>query len=125
MLNSLVFQIFILKNEDLLIKIYLKTHFIDSLLLTLRNALHGPSGVCYKDINVEAKVVVEDVTEILCYLVHQLVASEGNAPFTVRISSFSFSGFISCTEARYLQKKWVGNMVGRAVKKYILVFEFE
>ncbi|KAB7504412.1 hypothetical protein Anas_00776, partial [Armadillidium nasatum] len=83
------------KNEELLLKFYTKAHFVDSLLMTLKNSLHLSPSICSDAkksddvtkgdyvINVnEPNIIIDDVIEILCYFIKKLVALEGNLYFT-------------------------------------------
>ena len=85
-----------LQNEGSLVRIFLKTHMVDSLMLTLQHCLHQKnSGL--NDITgaPEMILIVDDITEILCWIINNLIAStQQEASMVCFLKFFSYGNVI-------------------------------
>ncbi|CAL4183104.1 unnamed protein product, partial [Meganyctiphanes norvegica] len=88
------------KNSDLQVPLIQRAHLVDSLLLTLKKALHTDScGVSDVSGESECQIILADITEILSCLTNALVASTQHKFFMVILEILQQLSLVSRSEA--------------------------
>ncbi|CAL4071549.1 unnamed protein product, partial [Meganyctiphanes norvegica] len=88
------------KNSDLHVPLVQRAHLVDSLLLTLKKALHTDScGVSDVSGESECQIILADITEILSCLTNALVASTQHKFFMVILEILQQLSLVSRSEA--------------------------